>query len=143
MRLKRFPMRLRSPAAGQSYLHLSIGASSLQGLGCFQYSFSNPCVGTATAEVATQAMFHFFSGRVGMFVQEGFAGDYEARRTKPTLLCIVLNECRHHRVEMTLRPQSLDGLDAVAFRFDGEHVASVYRTAVQDHRAGATNPAVA
>src|SRR5579872_1746013 len=113
-------MMLRSPATGQSYLHLSIGPPSLRRY-C-QNGFANTRVGTAPAEIAAQAAFDILARGTGMLIEKRLAGDHETRSAEPALLGIVIDEGGHHRVQAALRSQALDGFNTVAFGLNGEHI---------------------
>src|SRR5512143_871607 len=128
IRLTRVPIRWRSPASGQSYLHLGMRASLSVSrrtyshcLGRFKHSLADTGVSPATAEVAAQSFFSLFHRRVGMLFQESRAGHHESRRAKTALLRVVVDEGLHHRSQLLGAPQSFDGGDRMALGFDGQH----------------------
>src|ERR1035441_8924554 len=103
--------------------------SSFLGLGGLQDRSSHSNVGSATAKVAAESLFHLFISGVGMAVQEILRGHHKARRTIPALLAVVLHERRGDRMHLGIGSETFDGLNALALdrkstRLNSSHLGS-------------------
>src|ERR1019366_6581102 len=98
--------------------------SSFHVLGGFEDGGTHSNVGSATAKVAAESLFHLFISGVGMAVQEILRGHHKARRTIPALLAVVLHERRGDGMHPGLGGETFDGLNALALRVDSQHGAT-------------------
>src|SRR5262245_39451930 len=107
----RFPMCLRWPAAGQSYLQLGMGSASFRGFGSVKRRLADTHVGSAAAKIPPQSLLYRFHCGVRILVEEGFDCHDESRSAKTTLLRIVLNKGRRDRMDFAARAETFDSLN--------------------------------
>src|SRR4051812_7916699 len=82
------------------------------------YGVANSKVGSAAAEVATQAAAKLFRRGVWMLVEKSFGRDHITRRAEAALLRVVINIGLLHRMRLFARHQAFGGGDLMALRFD-------------------------
>src|SRR5439155_22573454 len=86
----RLPSKLRSFISG--HLYSGMGSTSSHLFSGLQHRVGNARISSTTTEIATQAFPELFYIRVGMFIQESFAGHNEAWCTVTALLGIVVHK---------------------------------------------------
>src|SRR3954466_2011110 len=105
----------------------------------FAHGSTDSCIRAAAAEVTRKFPMDLLSSGIRILVYESFRSNDEPGRTESTLLCIVVDKCLLHRVQRSAASgQTLDGLDLMILRVQGENRACVHRFAVHQHRTGAT-----
>src|SRR5262245_32590226 len=101
---------------------------------------SGSCRARAPAQVAGQPVAYLGIGRIRVLLEQGLAGDEEARRADPALQGGVLQELLLQGMERLSLGQALDRLDATADDLAAEHQARAHQPPVERDAAG---PAVA
>src|SRR5436305_8324240 len=86
---------------------------------------------------------HFFTRRVGMFVQEGLGGHHKSWSAEAALLSVVLDECSGNRMQLPRGCEAVSGDDLFALSFKSQHRARVHRFVIGQHRACATQSSIA
>src|SRR6184192_2543747 len=95
------------------------------------------CVPRAPAEVAGQPESDLVLRRVRRALEEGFAGDQEARRADAALKRRMLEESLLQRMQRLALGHALDRLDAPAADLAAQHEAGTDQAAVERDAAGA------
>src|SRR5436190_7666548 len=97
----------------------------------------------AAADVAVESLLDLFNGRFRMLLEQRDGRHHEARRAEAAHQRVAIAERLLHRMQPAVALEAVDGANLLADDFDGERRAGVRRLAVDDHRAGAADAAVA
>jgi hypothetical protein len=103
----------------------------------------NADVRSTPAKIPRQSYFNIIKIGVWMFVQEGLARYHKAGRTKAALLRVVFDKSGHDGMQLATVREPFDGYDLTSLRLYREQAASIDWLAIEDDRAGATDPAIA
>ena len=100
-------------------------------------------VAGAAAQIARQAFADLVVGRERIFLDQIGRGHQHARRAEAALQGVMLVERLLQRVQLPMRAEALDRLDAAAVGLHREHQAGAHAVAVDQHRAGAAHAVLA
>ena len=96
-------------------------------------------IAAAPAQVAGQVLLDLVRCGIRVLLQEGFAGQDEARCAETALQSVAVHERLLHRREPAVLGQALDGGDLRAFGLHREHETRAHGTPVDDHGACAAH----
>src|SRR5262245_35018180 len=97
----------------------------------------------AAADIPVEAALDLRGRRVRIFFDEVHRGPHEARRAEAAHQGVAVAEGLLHRVQRRAVGEAVHGANLLALHFDGQRRTRVRRLAVDDHRAGAADAAVA
>ena len=110
---------------------------------CFQDRGGMARVGAAAADVAGERLFAVVLGRAGILAQKGLGRNNKTGRAIAALHRIPFAIGLNQRMPLWIGGDALDGFDRLAFAFHGEGGAGKHNTAVDNHRTGSADAAVA